>query len=66
MTTKKIFLDVILYITIAILLVYSAINYWKDGSKAIAALSVFVAALTVWQAWENVKSLENNTLPNTL
>lgn len=62
MTTKKIFLDVILYITIAMLLVYSGISYWKDGSKAIAFLSIFVAGLTVWQAIENVKMIENNTL----
>lgn len=61
--TKQLFLNVILYITIAILLIYSAIGYWKDGGKAIALLSVFVAALTIWQAIENAKDLKTtNTL----
>lgn len=60
--TKKIFLDVILYVTIAILLIASGISYWKDGNKGLASLSIFVAALTLWQAAENVKGVQDGTM----
>lgn len=49
------------------LLIYSAISYWKEGSKNIALLNFFVAALTLWQAIENARDIRDiKTTTNTI
>lgn len=58
--TKQFALNVLLYLLVSILLIYSGIGYWRDGNKGIGILSIFVAALSIWQAVENAKD-ENVT-----
>lgn len=59
MTPKQICLNIILYLLVAVLLLYSGVGYWKDGRKGIAILTVIVAGLTIWQGIDNTKNMIN-------
>lgn len=55
--TKQLFLGVLIYIAIAILLIAAAHNFWNDGNRLMAFLNIFVAALSIWQAIENLRTI---------
>lgn len=54
---KEICLNILSYIAVAILLGYGAYKEWKDGSKAISALTAFVAIMMVWKAIDSYNQL---------
>ncbi len=59
---KEICLNILSYVFISVLLIYSAIYEWKQGSKFISVLTSIVAIFMIWNAIENVKNYKQVSL----
>lgn len=52
-------LNILYYSAIFVLLLFAAIEYYKEGKKFISFLTIFVALITAWFAFNNIRKSYN-------